>query len=111
MAKHHVLRWLLAGTFALPIAATAQDAPAPAADEVEEIIVTSRKREESVQDVPFAVSAKTGDDMRAAGSSNIEEIARIVPSLSVQNLGPGQSQVAMRGISAGQIVRDQPGVK
>ncbi|MGB0514568.1 MAG: TonB-dependent receptor, partial [Wenzhouxiangellaceae bacterium] len=29
----------------------------------------------------------------------------------VQNLGPGQSQVAMRGVSAGQIVRDQPGVK
>ena len=29
----------------------------------------------------------------------------------MQNLGPGQSQVAMRGVSAGQIVRDQPGVK
>jgi iron complex outermembrane receptor protein len=29
----------------------------------------------------------------------------------VQNLGPGQSQVAIRGVSAGQIVRDQPGVK
>jgi iron complex outermembrane receptor protein len=112
MSKHHWLRWLLAASFALPIAAAAQDAPtAPAADDVEVIIVTSRKREESVQDVPFAVSAKTGDDLRAAGSSNIEEIARIVPSLSVQNLGPGQSQVAMRGISAGQIVRDQPGVK
>ncbi len=30
---------------------------------------------------------------------------------SVQNLGPGQSQVAMRGVSSGQIARDQPGVK
>ena len=30
---------------------------------------------------------------------------------SVQNLGPGQSQIAMRGVSAGQVVRDQPGVK
>ena len=29
----------------------------------------------------------------------------------MQNLGPGQSQVAIRGVSAGQIVRDQPGVK
>ena len=34
-----------------------------------------------------------------------------VAGLSVQNLGPGQSQVAIRGISAGQVVRDQPGVK
>jgi iron complex outermembrane receptor protein len=31
--------------------------------------------------------------------------------LTVQNLGPGQSQVAIRGVSSGQIVRDQPGVK
>ena len=31
--------------------------------------------------------------------------------MSVQNLGPGQSQVSMRGVSAGQIVRDQPEVK
>ena len=29
----------------------------------------------------------------------------------MQNLGPGQSQVAGRAVSAGQIVRDQPGVK
>ena len=29
----------------------------------------------------------------------------------MQNLGPGQSQVAVRGVSSGQIVRDQPGVK
>ncbi len=120
MTKNRWARLLLAAplaaAFSLPLAAWAQDAPAaaPAAapeEETEEIIVTSRKREESVQDVPFAVSAKTGDDLREAGSSNLEDIARIVPSLSVQNLGPGQSQVAMRGISAGQIVRDQPGVK
>jgi iron complex outermembrane receptor protein len=34
-----------------------------------------------------------------------------VAGFTVQNLGPGQSQVAIRGVSAGQIVRDQPGVK
>jgi iron complex outermembrane recepter protein len=34
-----------------------------------------------------------------------------VAGFSVQNLGPGQNQVAMRGVSSGQIARDQPGVK
>jgi outer membrane receptor protein involved in Fe transport len=34
-----------------------------------------------------------------------------VAGLTIQNLGPGQSQVAVRGVSAGQIIRDQPGVK
>jgi len=112
------LRVLQSAPLALAIAAPAwaQEQPAPtpppaAAEETEVIIVTARKREENVQDVPFAISAKTGDDLREAGSGNLEDIARIVPSLSVQNLGPGQSQVAIRGISAGQIVRDQPGVK
>ena len=41
----------------------------------------------------------------------IEDISRNVAGLAVQNLGPGQSQVSVRGVSAGQIVRDQPGVK
>ena len=37
--------------------------------------------------------------------------AAMSPASTVQNLGPGQSQVSVRGVSAGQIVRDQPGVK
>jgi iron complex outermembrane receptor protein len=42
---------------------------------------------------------------------NLEGIAANVAGFSVQNLGPGQSTVAMRGASSGQIARDQPGVK
>src|SRR5205814_4334666 len=34
-----------------------------------------------------------------------------VPGFSVQDLGPGQSQPAIRGASSGQVARDQPGVK
>src|SRR3546814_4356854 len=46
-----------------------------------------------------------------ANASTIEDLSRNVAGLTVQNLGPGQSQVAIRGVSAGQIIRDQPGVK
>ena len=42
---------------------------------------------------------------------DVEDLSRGFAAVTVQNLGPGQSQVAMRGVSAGQIVRDQPGVK
>ena len=42
---------------------------------------------------------------------NIEDVSRNVAGLSVQNLGPGQSQVGLRGISAGKTDRDLPGVK
>ena len=77
----------------------------------EEVTVTAMKRETTVLDTPFSVAAPTGEVLRTRGVSDIEGIAANVGGFTVQNLGPGQSQVAMRGISAGQIVRDQPGVK
>ncbi len=77
----------------------------------EEITVTAMKREQTVGDVPFSVAAPTEEVLRARGVEDIEGVARNVAGFSVQNLGPGQSQVAMRGVSSGQIARDQPGVK
>ena len=53
----------------------------------------------------------TAEDLEQSGANNIVEVARNVPGLYIADLGPGQSQVAIRGISAGQVVRDQPGVK
>jgi iron complex outermembrane receptor protein len=78
---------------------------------LEEVTVTARKRAESLQDVPFSIAASTEQQMRERGLLTLEDVSRTVASFSVQNLGPGQSQVAIRGASAGQIVRDQPGVK
>ena len=84
---------------------------AQGANEIEEIIVTARKRTETLQDVPFSIAALTEDSLRNRGIRTLEDVALNVASFTIQNLGPGQSQVAIRGISAGQIVRDQPGVK
>ena len=77
----------------------------------EEVTVTAMLREQSLADVPFSVAAPTEDDLRHRGVDSIEGVAANVAGFTVQNLGPGQSQVAMRGVSSGQIVRDQPGVK
>lgn len=79
--------------------------------ELEEIVVTATKRASSIQEVPFSINAQTADDIQRAGATNLEDVSRNVAGLAIQNLGPGQSQVAIRGVSAGQIVRDQPGVK
>src|SRR3954463_2545321 len=77
----------------------------------EEMTVTARKREETVQEVPISVAAPTESELRDRGATTLEDVAANVAGFTVQNLGPGQSQVAMRGVSSGQIVRDQPGVK
>ena len=78
---------------------------------IEEITVTATLREQALQDVPFSVAAPTESQLRMRGIDDLEGVAATVVGFSVQNLGPGQSQVAIRGVSAGQIARDQPGVK
>jgi outer membrane receptor protein involved in Fe transport len=94
------------------------DASAPAAVEFslepqlqEEVTVTAMRREQTLEEVPFSVAAPTEEQLQRLGVDNIEGVAANVAGFTVQNLGPGQSQVAIRGVSAGQIVRDQPGVK
>jgi len=78
---------------------------------LEAVTVTAMLREQEIQDVPFSIAAATATVLRARGADNIEAIAANVADFSVQNLGPGQSQPAMRGVSSGQVARDQPGVK
>jgi iron complex outermembrane recepter protein len=104
---------LLAGiaSIALTAPAYAQDSEAEAAETGNQIIVTGTKRDATIQDVPFSINATTAEDIERSGSTTLEDVARNVAGLSVQNLGPGQSQVSVRGVSAGQVVRDQPGVK
>lgn len=109
-ARHFVQ--LIAGTsLAALIAqgAIAQDAAEEADDNV--IIVTATKRDANLQDIPFSINAQTADDIQKTGATTLEDLSRNVAGLTIQNLGPGQSQVSIRGVSAGQIVRDQPGVK
>lgn len=79
--------------------------------QLEEVVVTATKREASAQDLPFSINAQSEADIRRTGATNLEELSRNVAGLAIQNLGPGQSQVSIRGVSAGQVVRDQPGVK
>ncbi|MGQ2931393.1 MAG: TonB-dependent receptor plug domain-containing protein, partial [Sphingopyxis sp.] len=111
----HARTMLLAGLSTLALAnfvtpAVAQDAAAEE-DDSNIIIVTATKRDANLQDIPFSINAQTAADIQRSGAVTLEDLSRNVAGLSVQNLGPGQSQVSVRGVSAGQVVRDQPGVK
>jgi iron complex outermembrane receptor protein len=76
-----------------------------------DVTVTAMKRDDTVSSVPVSIAAPTEDVMRERGIENIEDVAANVAGLSVQNLGPGQSEVAIRGVSSGQIARDLAGIK
>src|SRR3977135_4551661 len=98
----------IAGFAGLPFVASAQQVDQVA---ILEVIVTAQKRAANLQDVPFSVSATSQEQIRNSGADNLVDLARNIAGFTVADLGPGQSQMAIRGISSGQVIRDQPGVK
>ena len=100
-----------AGSALLPFVALAQQTDQTSQGALEEVIVTAQKRAANLQDVPFSVSATSQEQIRNSGAENLVDLARNVAGLAIADLGPGQSQMAIRGISSGQVIRDQPGVK
>lgn len=97
--------WLLIGTAAiLPGAAAwaqSSDTAKVASDEVavEDIIVTARKRAESLSDAPLSISAFTNADLTAKGLRDISEVALFTPGFSMQNIQGGTEQPFIRGMS------------
>ncbi len=70
---------------------------------LEEIVVTARKREESLQDAPLAVSAFTSNDLKARQISSTDQLGDITPNLTFDAYAPASgssasSQIFIRGI-------------
>ena len=66
-----------------------------------EIVVTATKRSESLQNVPISITAMGGEQLAQHQVAGFDDYAKMLPSLSYQSFGPGQSQMNMRGISTG----------
>jgi iron complex outermembrane recepter protein len=103
---------LAASTAALAIspayAQEAEDDGASADDGT--IIVTARKREESLKDVPVAATAISGDEIEKRGFTAVREVAQLTPSLNINSDGAGRAFVSIRGIGTTLIDTVQPGV-
>ena len=60
-----------------------------AAQQFEEIVVTARKRDESVLEIPIAVSAYSQDDLDALGMNTIEQLSSVTTGFTLQNVSQG----------------------
>lgn len=88
----------LLGLAGLTISLLAQ----PAMAIPEEIVVTARKYEENVQEIPLAVSAFTAKNIEELNLKSIDEIAKFTPGLSFTSAfgrQPGSDRPSMRGIT------------
>ena len=109
---------LSAAVAGLALAATMGAGPQPAeaqARMLEEITVTARKREESLQQVPVAVTAFSAGELEARRIDNIDEIANFAPNVNfITNTGisgTASSYVFIRGIGQTEVfLQNDPGV-
>lgn len=87
-------KYSLLGTALFAVAAQAQELA------IEEIVVTATKRAESMQDIPLAVTAFTGDQLEDAGVKDIRDIAGQTPGLQIKSRGETEGSVFIRGIGS-----------
>ncbi|TDK60458.1 TonB-dependent receptor [Sapientia aquatica] len=66
-------------------------------DDLQTVVVTARKFKERAQDVPATVEAISGEKLEELHLTNFEDVVQLLPSVSFQSYGPGQSQIYMRG--------------
>ena len=67
---------------------------------MEEIVVTARKVEENLQDVPLSIAAFTGEQMRELGVRNNYDVAALTPNFNtVQRVGRAGDRPVIRGMS------------
>jgi iron complex outermembrane receptor protein len=107
-----IARSLLLATVAsasfIASSAQAQDAAQPAAADTTDdqassprgdvIIVTARRRAETAQEVPLAISVIKGDSIEATGNFNVVKLQQLAPTLQVYTTNPRNTSVNIRGL-------------
>lgn len=67
---------------------------------LEAMIVTAQKREQSIKDVPTAMSSLSVDFIEKSGSTEIDQLAEYIPGLQVQIQSPNNPGFVIRGITS-----------
>jgi iron complex outermembrane receptor protein len=78
--------------FSTPVSAQEQEIM------IEEVTVTAQKREESLQEVPIAITAISGEVLREDGVVTLHDISEKIPNMVFSAFSVGQPEIAIRGI-------------
>ncbi len=105
-----IFRTALSAAVALAVGATAYSvAPLAGAQAIEEVVVTARKREESLQEIPVAISAFTGEKLSEVGVRSLVDVAKFTPGLQFNEQGvqePGRIYTAIRFRGLGSEIKE-----
>ena len=107
------LRKTLFGTVAAALVGTggaqAEEADFDKEQRQDVIVVTAQKREQSIQEVPASVSVFGNDELYRRGASDLQDLLPGVPGVAIQDLGPGQNKIVIRGIASSNFEQSSVG--
>ena len=104
MHSHSKLSYAIAavlgsGTFGHALAANSDTSSA--SDQIQEITVTAQRRTENIQNVPIAIQALTAETLEQLNVATFSDFIKYLPNVTATTVGPGQTEIFMRGLSAG----------
>jgi len=92
---------------AFGVAAVAQETATPSSEaaatdaDLTEVVVSAQRRDESMQRVPISIQAIVASTLEQHQVNNFDDYTKLLPSVSFQSLGPGNSQLFFRGVTSG----------
>ena len=90
---------VMAALYGQPVAYAQQAADVDGV--LEEVVVTANKREENIQEVPLSITALNSALLEQHQIQSLDDYEKLLPSVSAQSFGPGQSEIYFRGITTG----------
>ncbi len=93
------------GALLVQAPAFAADAEGPKSNVsiVEEIVVTAQKREQTLIDIPQAISVISGATLENQQATNFTDYLKLVPGLQLTQSTPGEGRLVMRGVNTGGV--------
>jgi outer membrane receptor protein involved in Fe transport len=114
--RHAVIDAALTGGLAIfvgheAVAQSAPPQPANLSSAIEDVIVTATRRQSTVEEIPYNISAVSGDALARTGTNDLAQLANQIPGFNFEDRGPrfaGSTVPIMRGLNASDT--DRPGM-
>jgi iron complex outermembrane receptor protein len=68
--------------------------------QLEEIVVTAEKRESTIETTAISITALSGVDIQDRGFTDLADLMKTVPGVSIRTSGPGMTEFEMRGVAS-----------
>ncbi|MFK7958733.1 MAG: TonB-dependent receptor [Lysobacterales bacterium] len=99
--RHTALCVAVAAALTTPLAIAQSAADRDLRGTLEEVVVTARKRSETMLDIPMSINVVSDTDIARLGAEDFTDLLRSVPSLTAYQNGPGRTRLSIRGIANG----------